>query len=71
MVGGTVGGRVGGTVGGTVGTVGPREKNEGDLQMKQMAKLRRQMGDAAFVAWCRNIGLPFERTYFYMFGRLP
>jgi len=34
-------------------------------------KLRKSMGDYAFVRYCRNIGISFEDCHLYMFGTLP
>ena len=38
---------------------------------KLVTKLRRQMGDHAFVRFARNLGLSFEETYFLIFGVEP
>lgn len=38
---------------------------------KLVAKLRKQMGDRMFVRYCRNLGIPFEDCYEYMFGHPP
>ena len=34
-------------------------------------KARRQIGDYAFVRYCRNIGISFEDCYVLMFGKEP
>jgi len=39
--------------------------------LKLSKKLRRQMGDYAYIRFCRNIGLDFHDTYFLMFGVEP
>lgn len=36
-----------------------------------VTKLRRQMGDYAFVRHCKNLGIDFEDVYEFMFGKLP
>ena len=38
---------------------------------KLVTKLRRQMGDYAFVRFARNLGLDFHDTYFLMFKKEP
>ena len=39
--------------------------------LKLVTKLRRQMGDRNFVRYCRNLGISFEDTYYYMFHKEP
>lgn len=34
-------------------------------------KLRRQMGDYAYVRYCRNIGIDFDTVFSLMFNKLP
>jgi hypothetical protein len=36
-----------------------------------ISKLRKSMGDYAFVRYQKNLGISFEDCYFNMFGKLP
>jgi len=38
---------------------------------KLVTTLRQQMGDYAFIRYCKNLGIDFEDAYFLMFGVMP
>ncbi len=39
--------------------------------LKLVTRLRRQMGDYTFARFCRNLGIPFEDTYQFIFNKEP